>query len=586
MTNTRVVFFTILLAAIGLGFYIILSGGTTKPPASTSQVDEVPGVSQPPVPPPDVVQVQIANAVTKQNWFKELAKNFEAEGRKTSTGKPIAIVLEGVSSGQSMEDILSGKLKPVVWSPGVASWVQDFDQRWKGQAPGSLMSAPCQPTIYAPLGIAMWRPMAETLGWPDKPVGWKAIVDLAAAPEGWKAFGHPEWDQFNLGYPHAVHSNVGMLFMTAFAYGVTGKSGDLQPADVYAPDVEKAMHTLAQKTTKYGMLSTDLLKDMAKYGPELLDAVAAFENDTLQYNIDKKDQLRWPLAFIFPSEGTFWTDQPYCIFDKADWVAAEQAEAAKMFLDYLLQRDQQALAVKSFLRPLDDSIPLGEPFDLAHGTDPRVNMGTVKSLPIPSADLMRAVNDEFLKTKRKATVMVVLDVSGSMQGEKIRSGTEATVKFLRRLHPRDVVGVITFSDSVSALAAPMLASESVEKLSQQVANLIAESGTALYESVCKAAETMAQLRRADQAAGDNRLYGVVLLSDGQNTSGNVSENQMFATCLPADVEAQGVRINTIAFGADADEAVLTRIAEVTGGKMFKADPESIDKIYLNISAEQ
>ena len=90
-----------------------------------------------------------------------------------------------------MEAILGGKLTPVAWSPGVVSWVQEFDAKWKQQGGQPLMSGACRPTIYAPLGIAMWRPMAEALGWPDKPIGWKTIADLAAAPEGWKALGIP-----------------------------------------------------------------------------------------------------------------------------------------------------------------------------------------------------------------------------------------------------------------------------------------------------------------------------------------------------------------------------------------------------------
>jgi hypothetical protein len=90
------------------------------------------------------------------------------------------------------------------------------------------------------------------------------------------------------------------------------------------------------------------------------------------------------------------------------------------------------------MRPLDTSVPLGGPLDLAHGTDPRVKPGSVKSLPIPSADLMRAVADVFLITKRKATVLVVLDLSGSMEGDKIRSGTSAPPISSKRLQPDDV----------------------------------------------------------------------------------------------------------------------------------------------------
>jgi len=82
------------------------------------------------------------------------------------------------------------------------------------------------------------------------------------------------------------------------------------------------------------------------------------------------------------------------------------------------------------------------------------------------------------------------------------------------------------------------------------------------------------------------LYGIVLLSDGEDTIGRPTENQMFATCLPANAEADGIKIFPIAFGEGADTDVLTRIANVTGGRMFTADPASISSVYLSISAEQ
>ena len=85
---------------------------------------------------------------------------------------------------------------------------------------------------------------------------------------------------------------------------------------------------------------------------------------------------------------------------------------------------------------------------------------------------------------------------------------------------------------------------------------------------------------------ESRLYGIILLSDGEDTVGRVTENQMFATCLPANAEADGVKIYPIAFGEEADVAVLTRMANVTAGRMFTADPNSISNVYISISAEQ
>jgi Ca-activated chloride channel family protein len=97
---------------------------------------------------------------------------------------------------------------------------------------------------------------------------------------------------------------------------------------------------------------------------------------------------------------------------------------------------------------------------------------------------------------------------------------------------------------------------------------------------------MADLQAEDEAAGESRLYGIVLLSDGEDTIGRPTEGQMFATCLPTNAEADGVKVFPIAFGGEADTAVLQRIANVTGGRLFTADPASIGRVYNSIAAEQ
>ena len=61
---------------------------------------------------------------------------------------------------------------------------------------------------------------------------------------------------------------------------------------------------------------------------------------------------------------------------------------------------------------------------------------------------------------------------------------------------------------------------------------------------------------------------------------------MFATCLPANAETDGIKVFPIAFGAHAERGLLQRIAQISGGQMYRADPASIEKTYLRISAEQ
>jgi Ca-activated chloride channel family protein len=579
MNRTRVVFLFVVVAAAAVAGGALMLGPRWGHEPTGGAATTVPTAEE-------TVDVVVASASTKQRWIEDVAARFNAGKSRTASGKPIRIVPVPVLSGGSLEDILQGKLKPAAWSPGAQSWVQELDAQWQGRTGSTLTSGACRPTITTPFGLAMWRPMAEALGWPGRKVSWKTIIDLAADPAGWATLGHPEWGRFRLGYPHPGYSNVGMLFMASVVYGVRGKTMNLEPAEIYGDDVRKALAALAQNTSKYGLVSVDLLDAMAAHGPQFLHAVAAFENDTVQYNVEKAEQLRFPLAFVIPAEGTFWADQPYCVLDKADWVTQEQAEGARMFLDYLLQPDQQVLALNSGLRPLDAAVPLREPLDLEHGTDPGIVPGIRPSLEAPSGDTMRAIADLFLITKRKATVLIVLDVSGSMDGEKMRAATTSTVNFIKRLHPQDIVGLETFSDSVRTLFPPRPVAEVAEDLEKTVADLISEGGTALNAATCQAMKTMEEQRTADEAASLNRLYGIVLLTDGNDTTGGISENEMMTTCLPSDAESAGIRIYPIAFGADADTAILDRIAKVTGGRMFRADPDSIERIYVSVSAEQ
>jgi len=541
--------------------------------------------AQPPIPAGSVL-VTVPSSVTKQKWMEAVIEKFDKESRTTASGRKIVIRTEGVLSGGSMWKILDGRLKPVVWSPGAASWVDQFRERWPQQGNRPAITEVCKPTVYSPIGLAMWRPMAEALGWPDKPIGWKTIVDLAGDPDGWARYGHPEWGKLKLGHPHPKYSSAGMLYMASFIYGVTGRTAGLTAAEIYTPVVEEGMRTLAQNTSKYGMISTDLLRLMAQNGPDYLHAVSAFEEGTVRLNLERGDELRWPVVFIFPSEGTFWSSHPFCILDGADWVDEEQVEAAKIFLDYLRAEQQQEMAVDHLLRPLDSKIEIRAPLSLANGADPRVRKETVPALEMPSSDATAAIIDQFMTTKRKSTVLLVLDVSGSMKGQNIRAATEATVAFLERLHPADAVGLVVFSNKVITTSPVQPASAVSEGLSERVVNLVASGGTALYAAVCDSMATMNRLREQDRGEGKNRLYGIVLLSDGENTDGAMTENRMFATCLPSSAEADGVKVFPIAFGAGANRSVLGRIANVSGGRMYEADPASIERAYLRISAEQ
>jgi Ca-activated chloride channel family protein len=530
------------------------------------------------------VEVCIYSSDTKQDWLDAVISAFNAAENKTAAGQPILAYAFHVNSGTSQQDILSGKIQPTVWSPGDQSWVDGANLAWQEGHGQLLIPEVCQATVLAPVGFAMWRPMAEALGWPDKPVSWDTLVALSADPQGWGRYGHPEWGAFKFGHTHPDHSNSGLLLLTALAYSTFDRTDGLTPAMVESQPFLDALHSVEVNTFHYGLRSKDLLGLMVRRGPDYLHATNTSEADTLKTNREQADALRFPLAFIFPSEGTFWTEQPFCVLE-ADWLSADQRAAARVFEAYLHEPAQQALAVTYNLRPVDTTIPLGGPFTLENGTDPRITPHIVPALVSPSGAVADAVKRAFHATKKSVTVVLVLDTSGSMGGDKLKNARAATANFIHSLGPHDEVSVLVFSNTVTALPLAGPAGEIAGPLSQAILQQTAAGGTALHDAVCAAVQRAHRLQTEDSAARERRFYGVVVLSDGLDSGSQINEAGMF-DCLPSGEEVEGIKVFTIAYGSDADTRLLEAIAQRTNGKAFTADPSTIEQIYLAISAEQ
>jgi Ca-activated chloride channel homolog len=576
MASGRRDFFGIVGAAVAAAAAILYFG------LNSDVTDLIPGSTG-----RDQVEVRIASSVTKRAWLQAAVESFAETGPETASGKPIKITISSVLSGESMLQIAEGTLQPTVWSPGETAWVDQLTQRWTLKQSGPITTSACTPTVHTPVGLAMWQPMAEALGWPDQPIRMSQLIDLANNPEGWASLGHPEWGKLRLGHTHPQYSSAGLLFLAQVIYAVTGKTQGITPADIYAPEVRTALETLAANTSKYGMITTDLLNQMAARGPAFLHVASAFEEGTMRMNAEKAAQLRWPLVFVFPADGTFWSDHPYCVLDGSGWVTPDEAEAARMFLAHLTSPAVQAEAANHFVRPLNGDIPSGSALARTGGTDLAASPATIPALSIPSPEVSDAIIDQFFNTKRKATIILALDISGSMSGEAIVAATRSTAEFLGRLHPKDRVGLIAFNEMVQELTPISPVSEVVEGLQAQVLGLPADGGTNLHGAVCRAAELLREAQAKDIAAGENRLYGIVVLSDGRDTAGEVSANEMMATCLQSGSEdGDGLRVFVLAFGSDVDGPLMDRLARETGGIRFDAAAGSVGSAYLKISAEQ
>jgi Ca-activated chloride channel homolog len=579
---------TLLLTAIvlGLGALVLRRLNASDLRSGDIVAPSYPGkmVTDPSTMPPGAFEIEFWTNDTKAEWVGVVTERFNAAQHQTSDGKPIFVHVYQSDSGEFLPWLVEDRMHPVAWSPGTISWVNEANVRWQELHGQALVTASCEDIVYTAIGIGMWRPMAEAMGWPDTPISWDDIIDLAADPEGWARYGHPEWGQFKFGHTHPGGSNTGLLAITSLVYNTLDITGGLTPELVHSDEVVAAFEELEANTVHYGLSTRSLFTAMARSGPSYLHAGTNSEIGVMATNYYQHDDLRFPLVFIAPAEGTFWSENPFCLLD-AKWVTEEQRAAAIVYRDYLLGKEAQEIAVDEWLRPVRADVPLRAPMDLAGGIDPRITPQTVPGLAGISGETVQAIEDLFEETKKPAQIYVLLDVSGNMAGGKIGAARGGIVQFIGGLHRDDGIAVYTFNEHVNIVQPLKQAGRVGESLGPEVRSIDSSGYTALFDAVCTVFEKATAQRGRDQATGENRLYGIVLLSDGQDTASTRNESAMF-DCLPSAEDAGGIKIFTIAYGKDADEELLEQIAGATNGKAYTSDPEHIEEVYAEIAFEQ
>jgi len=172
----------------------------------------------------------------------------------------------------------------------------------------------------------------------------------------------------------------------------------------------------------------------------------------------------------------------------------------------------------------------------------------------------------------------VIDISGSMEGQKIAAARSSLLQFLTLLDAGDRVQITTFSTSVTTIMPLSSVADKRDEATRRVSGLIEGGNTQLYGA------TLAAFNELVAKADPKHIRAVVVLSDGQDNASKVTLDQLVAQIGAKGEDSGGaVKLFTIAFGSDADKNILTRIAEATGGKMYSGDPKTINQVYAEIA---
>jgi Ca-activated chloride channel family protein len=548
--------------------------------------------------------LNIASSQEKSELLKDIAEEYN-DTRPMIDGRCASVSVVFKASGAAQEALargwdprIDGSTYPDVWTPAATTWTLLLAHQRAARNASSLLSDKTAPSIMqSPYVIAMHRKMAEALGWPDRPIGWRTIFELARDPDGWGSKGHPEWGPLRLGKTNPHISTSGLHALIATYYATTAPLPPLE-ADLRDQKVLDFVRGVESSVVHYGdtvstfldnLLAADRLGTALSY----VSAVAVEEKQVWNYNhgITREPGANQPpleqLVAIYPSEATLMADHPYAVLT-AGWVTERKRKIAAAFLAHLLTPEiQDRFKAAAFRDYSGNSGPEISPANGLLPGQPALRLSPLN--PVVIEGIQRSWSD----LRRKARLVVAIDVSESM-GDRVDLlhtkldlvKTAATA--LDQLHPDDEVSLWTFSTGMAGGAtyrevvpmSRMAARGGDIRAAIQQLTTVRGGRTPLYEV------TRAAVRSVSERFAADRINAVLVLTDAGNEE--PSDTGLSAiTAIQRELRSQPddrlVRVFTVGYGASEPDAdVLQRIARASRGAYYRADPGTIQRVLTEV----
>jgi Ca-activated chloride channel family protein len=202
---------------------------------------------------------------------------------------------------------------------------------------------------------------------------------------------------------------------------------------------------------------------------------------------------------------------------------------------------------------------------ILQGSDGIVNL----SLTIEADDVLEQVNT----AGRNVDMVIVLDRSGSMQGNKIQDARQAALNLLSRLSQKDRFALVTYSDTAYNFSGLVHVSKANRKhLESVIYGIRSGGGTNLGAGLKQGINTLVSATRIGNTGK------LILISDGLANKG-ITHPQDLGKMAGIAVEKE-FTVSTVGLGAEFNEYLMTIIADQgTGNYYYLENPGAFAEVF-------
>ncbi|MEV4706489.1 VWA domain-containing protein [Actinoplanes sp. NPDC049316] len=530
------------------------------------------------------IRLNVAAATEIAPAVDRAAQQWSSKGAEVN-GTCVAVTVTGVNPAAMASTIAlkhgvtltglgaaskSGTI-PDVWIADSTTWLMRLRSEASGFVPTDGKSIATSPVV-----VAMPEPVAQSVGWPDRKLGWGDLLKRMTTGNSLRTgIVNPTRDAAGLAGLLALGSSAGG--------GPEAKAQQVAALRALAAGSSSLRDDLMQKFPR----STDAA-DLAS----AVSAAPLSEEDVVAYNAEKPVV---PLAALYLNPQPPSLDYPFAVMPEVDLTKSAAATGLREALQQQSFKDELA---KVGLRAPDGTVgagfasPIGAPkaTPAATGT-PNGTQGTAAA-GLDAGSINQALGS-WAAITLPGRALAVFDVSGSMKTKVPTAGNLSRAEVTRRAASQGLalfddqwaVGTWIFSTEMDGKKpykqivpiTPLTSGRS--QLQASISKIVPKDGgdTGLYDTALAAYKSVQDTWQA------GRVNSVLLFTDGVNENKDGITRQTLINELKKTADPKRpVRMVIIGIGTGVDRNELEAITNATnaGGVFIAPDPAKISDIFL------